>query len=184
VTIFSVDPGKEGAFAVLDGPKILALATMPLVKGQGTKDVIDLGAVRQLVVNWAKDFGVPSIFVIEKQSPRPATVVRADEKPCAQCGRVGVSTGSLANWSRGYGQAMLEMLAVCLGLRYALVAPQTWQADILRDTTAKTTKQAALVVAKRLWPGQSWLATARSRKPHDGIVDAVCLGEYARRRFS
>lgn len=47
---------------------------------------------------------------------------------------------------------------------------------------AKDTKQAAFVVAKRLWPGRSWLATERSKKPHQGLVDASLLAVFAKRR--
>jgi hypothetical protein len=169
---------------VLQESKIVACTVMPLVKGKSEKDVVDLGEVKRIVLNWMKQLGAPSIFVIEKQSPRPSVMVRADEKPCPECKRVGKNTGSLANWHRGYSLALLEMLCVCLGLRYALVAPRTWQADMLRDVPhVRDTKQAALVVAKRLWPNQNWLASERSKKPHDGIVDASLLALYSERRF-
>lgn len=45
------------------------------------------------------------------------------------------------------------------------------------------TKATSLLAAKRLFPNETFLATARSKVPHDGIVDAVLIGEYCKRHF-
>jgi hypothetical protein len=42
------------------------------------------------------------------------------------------------------------------------------------------TKPAALAKAKQLWPEETFLASARSTKPHEGIVDAYLIAEYGR----
>lgn len=180
--MIGIDPDKKGALVYLRGQAILKYAAMPLIHSAKAKDLYDLGAVKQIVLNWIRECGMPNIIAVEKQSPFPSVFVGADEKPCTTCGRIGKSTGSLANYNRGYALALFEMLCVALGLRYALIAPQTWQAEMLRDTSRADTKQAALVVAKRLWPKQNWLATERSRKPHQGIVDASLIGLFAIRR--
>jgi hypothetical protein len=44
------------------------------------------------------------------------------------------------------------------------------------------TKPAALSKARQLWPGETWLATARSSKPHEGLIDAALIAEWARRQ--
>jgi len=46
----------------------------------------------------------------------------------------------------------------------------------------RDTKAMALLAAKRLFPSVDLTATERSKKPHDGIVDALLLAEYGRRK--
>jgi hypothetical protein len=43
------------------------------------------------------------------------------------------------------------------------------------------TKPRALEVASRTWPEEDWLATPRSSKPHEGLIDAALIAEYGRR---
>lgn len=175
--VAAVDPGKKGALALLDkAGKIVEMTAMPLVVSQKSKDELDLVAIVNTIVRWD-----PSIVVVEKQHAMPAIFHKG--KPCPVCKRAeGQQSGSLANYNRGYSRGSLEGICVALKKRYALVAPQTWQAEILKDTNASDTKAAALIVARRLWPEQTFLATARSRKPHDGLIDACCLGMFALRR--
>lgn len=45
------------------------------------------------------------------------------------------------------------------------------------------TKATSLLAAKRLFPDETFLATQRSKVPHDGIVDAVLIGLYCVRKF-
>lgn len=44
------------------------------------------------------------------------------------------------------------------------------------------TKKLALQKARELWPDEKWLATPRSKVPHDGAVDACLIAEYLRRK--
>jgi hypothetical protein len=44
------------------------------------------------------------------------------------------------------------------------------------------TKRAASELARRLWPDESFFATERCKTPHDGLVDAALIAEYARRK--
>jgi hypothetical protein len=45
------------------------------------------------------------------------------------------------------------------------------------------TKATSLIAAKRLFPDEKFLATTRSKVPHNGVIDAVLIGEYCRRNF-
>ena len=40
------------------------------------------------------------------------------------------------------------------------------------------TKVAALAVANKLWPQQRWIATNKSKVPHDGMIDAALIAHY------
>ena len=68
------------------------------------------------------------------------------------------------------------------GIRHHRVAPQTWQKAILGNVEKGNTKPAALAKARQLWPGEAWLATPRSTKPHEGMIDAALIAEWARGR--
>jgi len=53
-----------------------------------------------------------------------------------------------------------------------------WQDVELGKSLAKgQTKKIALMKAQQYWPEESWFATARSRTPHDGIVDAALIAK-------
>jgi hypothetical protein len=58
-----------------------------------------------------------------------------------------------------------------------------WQDVMLGKRLAKgMTKVAALASANKLWPTERWLATTRSKTPHDGMVDAALIARYNRDR--
>jgi len=105
-----------------------------------------------------------------------------------------------SNFSFGKNVGGIEWLLVSLDCRYTKVAPKTWQAEMWQgvkivqiNTGKKTpkgnikykndTKATSLLAAKRLFPKEDFLATPRSSVPHDGIVDALLLAEYGKRKF-
>ena len=56
-----------------------------------------------------------------------------------------------------------------------------WQPLILGKVPQGQTKSHATAKAQELWPDESWLKSSRSRIPHDGMIDAALIAEYARR---
>lgn len=66
------------------------------------------------------------------------------------------------------------------GIRHHRIAPQQWQKKMLPGCAKGDTKPAALARARQLWPGETWLATPRSTKPHEGMIDAALIAEYGR----
>ena len=75
----------------------------------------------------------------------------------------------------------LRALCALKGLRWHRITPQSWQRVMLPNCTKGDTKPRALAAARALWPDHSFLATERSKVPHDGIVDAVLIAEFARK---
>jgi hypothetical protein len=55
-----------------------------------------------------------------------------------------------------------------------------WQKVMLPGCAKGDTKPAALARARQLWPAESWLASPRCSKPHDGMIDAALIAEYGR----
>ncbi len=89
----------------------------------------------------------------------------------------GQGRGSIFHFGEGYGrwQGMLDALRI----PYQVVRPQEWKRVVLAGTARD--KVAAIDFVARRYPGVGLLATPRSRVPHDGMADAVCLAEYGRR---
>lgn len=56
----------------------------------------------------------------------------------------------------------------------------SWQRAMLPGCAKGETKAAALAAASRRWPHETWLASSRSKVPHDGMVDAALIAEFAR----
>lgn len=73
------------------------------------------------------------------------------------------------------------IVGACQAKQYSIhrVQVKEWQDVILGKKLAKgMTKVAALVAANKLWPQQRWIATNRSKVPHDGMIDAALIAHY------
>jgi len=66
------------------------------------------------------------------------------------------------------------------GIRHHRITPQAWQKVMLVGCKKGDTKPAAFAKAKQLWPDETWLASPRCTKPHDGMIDASLIAEYGR----
>lgn len=118
----------------------------------------------------------------------------------------GASAGSTFNF--GGSAKAIEMCVIALGLPFTKIKAVVWQKEMFvgvkemrKPSTFKTkktkaglvekievkgrveTKLMALLAAKRLFPTVPLLKSTRSTKPHDGIVDALLISEYAKRNF-
>lgn len=82
----------------------------------------------------------------------------------------GVGFGRLIGW--------LESMDV----PYTLVTPQAWMKTMHVGTDAKLdAKKRSLQAAQRMFPRVSLLASERSKKPHEGLIDALLICEHGRR---
>lgn len=87
---------------------------------------------------------------------------------------------SMFSYGRHFGQ--LEGILMGNGLDYNLIAPQSWTSKMTKTYAGDNAKQRASSAAKFLFPDVNLLATKRSRKPHDGFVDALLIAEYGRQK--
>jgi hypothetical protein len=165
-----IDLGKQGAISVLKKGKPHAKHPMPKVGKE-----IDLKGILNILAPYAKK---DCHVVFEKVHGMFGLMKKAAVS-------LGLQTG------------YMEMACVALGIPYTMVSPVSWQKVIFKDARIQTktkldeegnskkvkdTKKTALLVAKRLYPAEDFLASSRSRKPSDGIVDAYLLAEYGKRR--
>lgn len=165
--VIGVDPGLRGGIAILEaeGHRPLLLEPMPIVKpSKKGRDQYDVGRITE-IMRRAKTTG-PCRAVVEKLHSLPPDIAR----------------GGIANYNRG--AAFWFFVGVFGALRIPLepVLPRVWQRAMFAGTPAGDTKQRSILAAQRLFPGVSLLPTERSRKPSDGLSDALLLAEYGRRR--
>lgn len=97
-----------------------------------------------------------------------------------------------ANFQFGRIVGVLETLLICNHIPFTKVAPKAWQ-KVMHEgipkmtkagKTSSDTKAMSLVAAKRIYPNETFLATERSKVPHDGIVDAALMAKYSQLRHS
>ena len=176
--VVGIDPGLSGGLASVTGVGASA-RSMPL-DAAGRIDGAE-------VARWLRARS-PEVVVIEDVHAMP-----------------GQGVTSMFTFGMGFG----VVLGVCaaLDLRVERVTPQRWKAAIIPDTSIKPKrltkadkaamtkaqlaerkgaeraagKARAVAFARATFPHVSLLATARSSTPHDGMADALCLAEYARR---
>ena len=152
--VAGIDPGLSGAIAFNKDGKI-KIFTMPTLKITKTKNAIDENIVRY----YLRKYDLDHVF-IEKVGAMP-----------------GQGVTSMFNFGCGYG--ILRGICVGLALSYTLITPQAWKKVICAGMPKS--KEASIIIAKRIWPKINLLPTPRSRKNSDGMADAVCIAEYGRR---
>ncbi len=106
--------------------------------------------------------------------------------------KLGVIFGSskATAFSMGHQSGAVEMMAIALRIPYTKIPAKQWQKEMftgveeitITGKSTRDTKAMALVAAKRLFPGQDFTLTERATKAHDGMVDALLMSEYGKRK--
>lgn len=168
----AADPGKKGAIVVIDSNNQILTAQTPLVGGE-----IDTHQISKFLNSFEGDKhavieDVHSIFGV----------------------------GAKANFQFGRALGILEGIICTLGIPFTKVSPKEWQKEMWqgikpievptlkknKDGSVKyktDTKATSLICVKRLYPDVNLLPTERSKKPSDGIVDALLMAGYCKRKF-
>lgn len=164
--ILAIDPGKSGGFALVErmNANILGLWPMPLTGGK----VCAVG-----IANIYHDirtripFGeVPAVFIEKVQAMK-------------HDGKVG-----MCSYFKGAG--FLQMCALW-GWPITEVPPGTWCKVMHAGCPADLKpKEKSRMVLRSLYPGLyvagSPIWPKRAQKPHEGLMDALMISEYARRK--
>ncbi len=152
--IIGIDPGKQGAIALLSKDlKTVLFWLMSEVEERKSPPFEDI----------VKGYGVVHAY-IEKSQAMP-----------------GQGVTSMFTYGMGFGKILgwCEMLS----LPYTLVPPRTWTKEIHKGVSGETAKERSLHAAKRLFPGERLLASKNSVRLHPGLVDALLIAEYGRRIY-
>lgn len=160
----AIDVGKDGAIVMLENKDIVLKLVIPTIGNQ-----IDLSEIRNILSTYK---GNNIHIVIEDVH----AIFGASAK---------------ATFNFGWSLGILEGLLSGIGIAYTKVAPKVWQKEMwqgvptIYKTGKKTvdTKATSLLAAKRLFPNVDLRKSERAEKAHDGIVDALLMAEYCRRKL-
>lgn len=152
-----IDTGKHGGIVALnDKNEIIGKWVMPLdVVGE-----IDLHAL-------------DVIFKGLRPSVYGDTIVTIEDP-----GKHAKSSQAIGGMRYGFG--IVKQACVSNGIRYNTTSSRVWQSYYWSNRGDRTTKEKALEVAKNMWPDEPFLhpGKPRSRKPHDGMVDAALIALF------
>lgn len=164
-----IDIGKKGAIAVISSTGIMTYQ-MPMIKEEVSySDLFDL--IQHIQMNEIAATGEAPHIIFEK---------------------LGVIFGSskVTAFSMGYQMGSIEMMSISLGIPYTKVHAKQWQKEMFQgvetikkpNTFTNDTKAMALIAANRLFPGHKFTFGTRATKPHDGMVDALLIAQYGKRK--
>lgn len=151
-----IDPGQNGGLAAITKQGVWQVNVMPII-GKGVNG--------RALWEWFIGLGHPGIKIL-------ATVEKVSAFP--EQGVTGVFTF-------GVGYGIIQGVLQSMQIPYQLVTPQAWKKVILAGTPKD--KIAAIEYCHRVYPYVDLLATPRSRVPHDGIADAICMAAYGAKTF-
>lgn len=167
-----IDVGKDGGIAVFKDDKIDLLQVTPNI---GTQT--DLRGISD---------------VLTKYRNNPYTDIHVVVEDVHAIG--GSAAG--ATFTFGWSLGILEGILVGLSIPYTKVTPKDWQKElwqgikpVIKPSKGESkrkvvdTKGTSLIAAQRLFPNVDFRKSERATKAHDGMVDAILLAEYCRRKF-
>lgn len=156
--IVGIDPGKTGGIAII----------RPSYTSQRDVDLLVMPEIQEFAakMQWLEtDTSADCHVFLEKAQSFP-----------------GQGIASAFNYGVGYGELLGVLWA--LGLAHTLVPPRTWTKAIHAGTKDAEPKKRTLEAVQRLFPEMKLTANDRCKKPHLGIVDALAIAEYGRRKLN
>lgn len=160
-TYVGLDPGYGGALGIIEGDHVYGVPLPTFwytLKSGKRRRQYDYIAIRE-ILKARKE----AIVTLEEQHPMPMQ-------------------GVVSQYSIGFGYGLLTGLLCGLDITTKLVAAKTWQKEFFQRDPEKTTKEQALEALKEIYPEVDLYSSERSTVPHSGIVDAILLAVYGRRR--
>jgi hypothetical protein len=165
MAIAGIDPGKDGAVVVIAGPSFapeIHRYVTPML-GEGRREY-DLQRMRGILLSHTLEH-----VALERQQPMSTR---------------GQFDGSKQAFGTGLGYGLWMGLLSGLAIPFEVVISKTWQKVMHKDVMGPDTKTKSALVAQRLHPTIDWRRSTRCKGPHDGLVDAFCIAEWARRRLA
>jgi hypothetical protein len=160
--IIGIDNGISGALVALSAYSGMVLDSILMpTRTNGTSRECDAIAVCE----WIEKFQYSDEVAVALETPSkhsPGTLALCSMWDC-------------------YG-AIRGILESC-GIRHVRIAPRTWQSVMLGVVPKGETKAYARAKAREIWNDEDWLATPRSKKAHEGLVDAALIAEFYRRKL-
>ena len=86
--------------------------------------------------------------------------------------------GVASTFSFGTNYGFILGVLTAVGVNYELVQPSTWK----KAMSVTADKRTSIRRCKELFPDVDLKATARCKKDHDGMAEALLIAEYGRRQ--
>ena len=162
MNFIGIDPGLQGGIATIRESGYIDVLIMPTTLN-GKKRTLNNPTLAS-VFSLLDAADIKCYAVLEQQQPMP-------------------KQGVTSMFSIGYGFGVLKQCLIDFNISHEVVRAQEWQKEFGITGRKGNTKTQALRICQDLFPDVNLLATERSKKPHEGIVDAVLIAEFARRRY-
>jgi hypothetical protein len=200
-SILAIDPGKQGAFALLSADGLrYRIWKMPLVG-----DVITAHSISSVYKEIAALCKSPPLVVVERIFTMPTDACSQKDYDAAreylahtkwaidngeslrtevpQLPEVRMD-GRVGNLRYAIGYGYLSMCAL-LGWSITTVTPRTWMSVIYKNVPGHLeSKDRSRAYVQQRWPELyqkgSPIWPERAKKPLDGACDALCIAEYGR----
>ena len=155
--IIGIDPGFTGGICVIESEtrKLHLIGPIPVIKNKKKKTELDEMKIREVLIPFIKP---KTRIFIEQVNAMP-------------------QQGVVSMFRFGTTWGLLRGICVGLGNQPILVHPIKWKNGL---NLGKKAKKAEYKMAKRFYPSITWIATKRSRKPHEGMIDAALIAAYGR----
>jgi hypothetical protein len=149
-----IDPGFSGGLSLFDGDILKDCIIMPIEEKDNGKNKVN----GKDIAKFFKDNLVEIVYL---------------EHVHAFAGQ-----GRTSIWNFGEGVGMVKGVCECLGIKYIEVSPQKWKKNVLGENYVHDEKIGSIKFVQEKYPHINLLKTARSKIPHDGKADAICIGHY------
>lgn len=158
MTILGIDPGKTGGLALFNGKSVM-VEPMPIAGEE-----IDLAELCRWIGAHKEE--ISHVYL---------------ERAGALAFR-GRKQGAVGMFRYGDGFGAIRGILTALGLGYTLVSPLEWTRLMHAGTRADLeAKQRSAIAVSRLFPTVDLRASERSKKPHEGMMDALLIAAYGYR---
>lgn len=160
MNFLGIDPGAQGACALLDGEgKLIDCDHFEPLAGD-----FDMNHFNEVLLEWRTKYGI-DYCLIEHAQAMP-----------------GQGVSSMFKYGKNFGS--IVAMTFCNRIPYELVRPVEWTREMHKGLTGDRAKQKSLAKIQQLFPEEDFRVSKKAIKPHEGIVDAVLIAEYARRYYA
>jgi hypothetical protein len=160
--IIGIDGGQNGAIVIIDSTgHIISKTLMPVIKSVTSRTEYDIVQIKLIL---------KQIQILYNDHKIIAGLERVQITPVA--GKNAVASMFLC-----YG--IFQGILSALDISYQVFRAVDWQKEILMGIAGTDTKQKSIIWCKRKYPNESFKATERCTKDHDGICDALCIANYS-----
>lgn len=166
-----VDQGLSGGLCWLTGltdNDFKSVISMPTRKAAVKGNRPDLHKIREWLNPLVREWGSPALVLCE----RSQAMQKAD----------GKTGGPAQVHTQGFNAGMIFSMFDVFRWPIEEPTPQQWKKAVLSGVSKKD-KAAMIAACQQRFPSLSLLASSQSKKPHDGIADAVGLALYGQYRI-